>query len=86
MGTKDKLIKRLKRLPKDFTFDEAERLLSSFGYEKSNKGKTSGSRVLYHKEGRIPVFLHRPHPDKVLKEYAVKQLLMELKTNGDIEA
>lgn len=85
MGTKEKLIERLKKLPKDFTFDEAERLLSMFGYVKSNKGKTSGSRVLYYKWGKIPVFLHRPHPQKELKEYAVKQLLSELIQNGDIE-
>ena len=85
MGTKEKLIERLKRLPSDFTFDEAERLLTLFGYVKSNKGKTSGSRVLFWKSGRIPVFLHRPHPQKELKEYAVKQLLSELIRNGEIE-
>lgn len=85
MGTKEKLLERLKTLPKGFSFDEAERLLTLFGYVKSNKGKTSGSRVLFFKEGRIPVFLHRPHPGKEMKGYAVKQLLNELITNGDIE-
>lgn len=85
MGTKEKLIKRLKSLPNDFTFDEAERLLTLFGYKKSNKGKTSGSRVLFFKSGRIPVFLHRPHPNKELKQYAVKQLLSELIKNEDIK-
>ena len=34
-------------MPTDFTFDELERLLKIFGYEKSNKGKTSGSRIIY---------------------------------------
>ena len=85
MGTKEKLLERLKSLPKDFTFDEAERLLNLFGYVKSNKGKTSGSRVLFFKDGYIPVFMHRPHPQNVLKGYAVKQLLNELINNGDIE-
>jgi len=85
METKEKLIGRLISLPKDFTFDEAERLLNLFGYVKSNKGKTSGSRVLFYKSGKIPVFLHRPHPTKALKGYAVKQLLSELIENGDIE-
>jgi hypothetical protein len=47
MGTKEKLIERLKKLPKDFTFDEAERLLTLFGYIRSNKGKASGSRVMF---------------------------------------
>ena len=85
MGTKEKLVERLKHLPKDLTFDEAERLLSLYGYEKSNKGRTSGSRVLFYKADKLPVFLHRPHPQKELKEYAVKQLLTELITNGDIK-
>ena len=39
MGTKEKLIERFKSLPANFTFEEMERLLSIFGYEKSNKGK-----------------------------------------------
>ena len=43
MGKKDKLIKRLKSRPKDFTFDEAETLLKYFDFAYSNKGKTSGS-------------------------------------------
>ena len=85
MGTKEKLIERLKRLTNDFTFDEAERLLTLFGYIKSNKGKTSGSRVMFYKSGGIPLFLHKPHPQKELKEYAVKQLLSELIKNKDIK-
>ena len=40
MGTKEKLVDRLKSQPKDFTFGEAERLLTLFGYVKTNKGKT----------------------------------------------
>lgn len=72
-------------LPTDFTFDEAARLLHLFGYKKENKGKTSGSRVLFTKSGKIPVFLHRPHPQKELKRYAVKQLISELKENHEIK-
>ncbi len=85
MGTKDKLVERLKGQPKDFTFDEVERLLSTFGYVRSNKGKTSGSRVIFLKTGGSPIMLHKPHPGKELKQYAVKQLLSELISNGDIE-
>lgn len=84
MGTKEKLLERLKQRPKDFTFAEAEHLLCLLGYEKSNKGKTSGSRVLFFKSEKSPVFLHKPHPQNELKEYAVKQLITELIKNGDI--
>ena len=46
MGQKDKLIKKLKSKPRDFTFEEAEVLLNYLNFQKSNKGKTSGSRVI----------------------------------------
>ena len=41
MGTDEKLIRRFLKQPKDFTFDEMERLLALFGYLPYNKGKTS---------------------------------------------
>ena len=85
MGTKEKLIERLKGLPKDFTFDEASRLLKLFGYTMSNKGKTSGSRVLFiDKITRRKILLHRPHPGIIMKEYAVKELFNKLVRNGNI--
>lgn len=82
MGSKEKLIERFKRLPNDFTFDEMERLLSIFGYEKSNKGKTSGSRVIYRNENKRPIMLHKPHPGNIIKGYAMRQVLDELKEAG----
>ena len=47
MGKKDKLIQKLKLAQNGFSYDEAVNLLCSFGYEVSNKGKTSGSRVVF---------------------------------------
>lgn len=47
MGQKEKLIQRLKSRPKDFTFHEAETLLEYLDYKRSNKEKTSGSRVVF---------------------------------------
>ena len=78
MGTKEKLIERFKRQPNDFTFDEMETLLSIFGYVKSNKGKTSGSRIIYQNENKRPIMLHKPHPGNIIKKYAMKQVLDNL--------
>ena len=75
MGQKEKLIQRLKSGPKDFTFDEAEALLKHIGYVRSNKGKTSGSRVMFVSENHPDILLHKPHPQKELKMYQIKQLL-----------
>lgn len=82
MGQKEKLILKLKSKPKDFTFEEAERLLGFFGYERSDKGRTSGSRVMFYCEGRAPILLHKPYPRKELLEYQVKQLVEKLTEEG----
>lgn len=82
MGQKDKLIKRLKTAPKDFTFDEATTLLGYFKYEISNKGKTSGSRVIFKSDEYGNIVLHKPHPGNELKPYQVKDLIEKLKQEG----
>ena len=64
MGIKEKLIKRLKTKPKDFTFAELETLLRYFSYELSNKGKTSGSRVTFISDNHSPIMMHKPHNRK----------------------
>lgn len=79
---KEKLIKRLKERPKDFTFEEAEALLRYFNYVRTEKGHTSGSRVMFVHEKYQPVLLHKPHPRKELLEYQMKQLLDVLEREG----
>ena len=82
MGQKEKLIKKLKSRPKDFTFDEAETLLGYFTYCRSNKGRTSGSRVMFVSDEYTPILLHKPHPRKELLDYQVKQLIEVLEQEG----
>ena len=82
MGQKDKLIKRLKSHPKDFTFDEAETLLKYLSYSRSDKGKTSGSRVKFVSTTNAPILLHKPHPRKELLDYQIKQLVEILEQEG----
>lgn len=82
LGQKEKLIERLKARPKDFTFEDAEALLRYFDYRRSNKGRTSGSRVMFLSGTHPPIMLHRPHPRKELLSYQVKQLLEILEQEG----
>lgn len=82
MGQKEKLIEKLKARPKTFSFDDAESLLRYFSYRRSNKGKTSGSRVMFISEEHPPIMLHKPHPSKELLEYQIKQLTEILKEEG----
>lgn len=82
MGQKEKLIQRLKSKPKDFTFQEAETLLGYLEYIRSNKGKTSGSRVVFESNEYGNILLHKPHPNNELKIYQIKQLIDVLEQEG----
>lgn len=83
MGQKDKLIAKLKSNPRDFTFSEAETLLNYFSFIRDNKGKTSGSRVVFtSSKYKTKIILHKPHPRKELLEYQVKQLIEKLESEG----
>jgi len=85
MGRKDKLRERFLKLPSDFTFDEMQSLLIGYGYEKSDKGRTSGSRVIFKNGNKRPVMLHKPHPGNIVKDYAMRQVYDDLKEAGFIE-
>ena len=85
MSSREKLIKRFLSFPKDFTFSELEKFLSGFGYIRENKGKTSGSRVVFKNYENRPIMLHKPHPENTVKLYTLKQVLNELKEVGLIE-
>lgn len=80
MSQKDKLIKRLKSRPKDMTFDEIEALLNSLEYKRSDKGRTSGSRVIFESASHPAILMHKPHPRKVMLEYQIKQIIEILET------
>ena len=84
MSKIDKLIQRLRSNPSDFTFDEAKTILTHYGFEESNKGKTSGSRTEFT-NGDQSYVLHKPHPNSELKKYQVRQLNEFLKEVGIIK-
>lgn len=83
MGTKEKLIERFKSQPKDFTWSEYARLFNVLGFELNNKGKTSGSRVMFIKR-EMSYTAHKPHPERFIKGYVMKQTLEFLTKNGQI--
>jgi hypothetical protein len=84
MSTKDKLIERFKRQPKDFTWEELVRLFGKFGFTVDNRGKTSGSRVRFKKDSYV-FYAHKPHPSNVIKESALNRASEYLINNGFID-
>ena len=86
MSKEEKMIQRLRSVPKDYTYSEAIALAARFGYEEQNKGSTSGSRVLlYRPADHRKILLHKPHPGDIMKQYAVRQFYEKLTENGDIK-
>jgi len=81
MSSKDKLIERFKKQPKDFTWDELVRLFALFGFTIHNKGKTSGSRVLFVSEDSEYI-MHKPHPKNVINEASMHNILNFLMDNN----
>ncbi|NBV11379.1 MAG: type II toxin-antitoxin system HicA family toxin [Chitinophagia bacterium] len=79
MTKKDKLLERFLSMPKDFSYQELKTLLNSLGYEESNLGKTSGSRVLFLnviKQSKIRI--HKPHPGNILKKYQIVEVISKI--------
>lgn len=81
MSKKDKLVQRLLKNPKDFTFDEMVMLLAYFGYVLKQGG--TGSGVKFIKEGSNEVInFHKPHPNGILKRYILDQVIEKLRKDG----
>ncbi len=79
MSRLEKEIERLKSKPKDFTYEETKRILHKLEFNEYNKGKTSGSRVIF-KNNKInkKIEIHKPHPNNILKAYQINEILKSL--------
>ena len=84
MSRLEKEIERLKSKPKDYTYEEAKRLLNKLGYMENNKGKTSGSRVIFRNDKGEKIELHKPHPKNILKPYQIAIIVKSLKEWGNL--
>ena len=79
MSRRDKLTERLCKRPKDFTWDELEKLLAAYGFALLKGGKTGGSRRKFHNETSQDVLdLHKPHPGSILKPYQLDLIIEKL--------
>ena len=86
MNKKEKLVKRFKTLPRDFTFEEVVSLFQVYGFELTNKGATSGSRVkFYNAKDENAYIMHKPHPSSIIKGYIMRDILNFLLKNHYIK-
>jgi predicted RNA binding protein YcfA (HicA-like mRNA interferase family) len=75
MGRKEKLLARLQKRPKDFTWEELTSLLKILGYEQRKSGKTGGSRRRFVHPTAPTITLHKPHPARAVKMYVINDIL-----------
>ena len=84
MPSKDKLLKKLfqKKVPRNFTKQELNSLMSQCGCLKGQGGRGSGIRFYHEATGRILAF-DEPHPENELYPYQVKMTRQFLKEIGE---
>lgn len=78
MARSEKLIRRLKKIPKDFTWDELTKVLNHFGYFEVPTNKTGGSRRKFSNDKKEVIALHKPHPQNNVKPYVIRLVLKKL--------
>ncbi len=84
MGRNQKLLAKLKKRPKDFTWGELTVLLKSLGYNEKRSGKTGGSRRRFIHATAPTITLHKPHPGSIVKRYVINDILEFLEREGII--
>ena len=85
MSRFEKAKDRLRSIPKDYTYSEAKFLLLHLGFEERNKGKTSGSRVAFHRQrDNKDILLHKPHAGDVMSIANTRDLHDYLKEIGEL--
>lgn len=85
MGTIDKLIIKLKSSPNDLKYSDFKKIMEHFGYVEYNKGKTSGSRVIfYRKSDNDKIGGDRPHGNGSVSVGWIRRVVKHLKEKGDI--
>ena len=75
MARLDKLVRRFRSRPRDFTWQELVRLLGGLGYSEAKTGKGRGSRRRFIHPNAPAINLHEPHPGSIVKRYVIDELL-----------
>ena len=63
MSKWDKLLRRIRSLPKDVRFEELQKILESYGYEMKGAG-TGSSHYTFRKKGYAPITIPKNEPIK----------------------
>jgi hypothetical protein len=82
MTKRQKLVERLESKPSDFEWAELKLLMENFGYQLRTTG--GSGRKFIHGQTQATLFMHEPHPTKVLKAYQVREAIRFLQQEGHL--
>lgn len=83
MSKQQKIVARLLSRPRDFEWRELKLVMVAFGYELKTTG--GSGRKFIHRKTRAALFMHEPHPSRVLKAYQVNAAIDFLKQERHIQ-
>ena len=86
MNKKEKLVKRFRTLPKDFTFEEVEALFWWLWFHVGEQRfHVRLTRKVLNKKDQNTYIMHKPHPNNIIKGYMLRDILNYLLNNGYIK-
>ncbi len=80
MSKQEKAVRRLLSKPNDFTWSELVSIMKGFGFEVEKGSGSSRKFILAATEATL--YIHEPHPAKLLKPYQVRDVVDLLKAEG----
>lgn len=80
MSKQEKALRRIASKPKDFTWQELVSLLTGLSFTLQKAG--GSGRKFNDPNTGATLFIHEPHPNKVLKPYQVRDAVDILKRGG----
>jgi len=80
VSKREKLLRRLSSKPKDFTWSELVSLMTALGFDMEKSSGSSRQFILEATGGVL--YIHEPHPRKILKPYQVHDAIVLLEKEG----
>lgn len=79
MSKKEKLLNRFLNIPGDLTWSELVSILKLLGYHQLPNGMTGGSRRRFVNIDGKAIFIHEPHPSRIVKKYVIRLIIEQCK-------
>lgn len=83
MSKHEKALRRLASRPKDYTWSELVTLMTGLSFTLVSSGGSGRKFIGPVKGGTL--FIHQPHPNKILKDYQVKDAIDILTLEGFLQ-